>query len=129
MGIIWYVAAGSAVGGVFRYALGGLLARTAPGFPLGTLVINIAGSFLLGWLMRWSLAGPLVSPEWRAALAVGLCGGFTTFSTFSYDTMKLLQDGEWGHAATYVALSVVLALGAAFAGWAAARPFITPGSA
>ncbi len=119
MGIIWYVAAGSALGGVLRYALGGAVARVSPHFPLGTLLINIAGSFALGWVMRWSLLSPTVSPEWRAALAVGLCGGFTTFSTFTYDSMKLMQDGEWSRVAVYVGLSLVISIGAVFTGWAA----------
>ncbi|HET9150162.1 MAG TPA: fluoride efflux transporter CrcB [Gemmatimonadales bacterium] len=121
MGIIWYVAGGSAVGGVLRYALGGWIARHSPGFPLGTLLINVTGSFLLGWLMRWSLGTPAISPEWRAALTIGLCGGYTTFSTFSYETMKLLQDGEWGRATLYAGLSIFVSLAAVFAGWAAGR--------
>lgn len=119
MGIIWYVALGSALGGVLRFTLGGAISRHSPDFPLGTLIINVSGSFALGWLMRWSLLSPTLSPEWRAALAVGLCGGYTTFSTFTYDTMKLMQDGEWSRAALYVGMSVVVSLGAVFAGWAA----------
>jgi CrcB protein len=119
MGSIGYVAAGSALGGALRYTLDGAISRHSPNLPLGTLVINITGSFALGWLMRWSLLSPVLSPEWRAALAVGVCGGYTTFSTFTYDTLKLMQDGEWSRAALYVGLSIVLSLGAVFAGWAA----------
>jgi CrcB protein len=120
--MLWYVAVGSAVGGVSRYALGGLIqARAGDTFPVGTLVINITGSFLLGFLLRYALETTAVSPEVRAMLTTGFCGGYTTFSTFSYETVSLLEEGDWKRAGWYVALSVVLSIVGTFVGIAAAR--------
>ncbi|HEY8106355.1 MAG TPA: fluoride efflux transporter CrcB [Gemmatimonadales bacterium] len=123
--MLWYVAIGSAVGGVSRYLLGGLIQRMSSGtFPLGTLVINVTGSALLGFLFRYALDVPAMTPEIRALLGVGFCGGYTTFSTFSYETLTLLEDGDWRRAGLYVALSVGVSLLATFAGFAAARELI-----
>jgi CrcB protein len=113
----WYVALGAAVGGVARYALTAVLQqRAGPGFPVATFVINVSGSFLLGFLMRYALASGSVSPELRALLTTGFCGGYTTFSTFSYETILLFEDGEYGRAGLYVLLSVVIALAGPIAG-------------
>jgi CrcB protein len=123
--MLWYIAAGSAIGGVSRYLLGGILQRQAGGtFPLGTLVINLSGSFLLGLILRYAVETPTLTPETRAFLTVGFCGGYTTFSTFSYETVALMEDGQWPRAALYVALSVALSLLATFLGIAAARELI-----
>lgn len=122
--MIWYIALGSALGGVFRYLLGTTIQRAAgPGFPVGTMVVNLSGSFLLGFLLRYATHPPSLQPEVRAFLTVGLCGGYTTFSTFSAETVNLLQDGQWGKALTYALGSVVLALAATAAGFAAGQPF------
>lgn len=120
--MIWSIALGSAVGGVCRWLIGALLQK--PGFPVWTLAINVGGSFLLGAIMRLSLQTPAMSPEIRAMLAIGFCGGFTTFSTFSYETAMLLEDGEWLKAGMYIAGSVVLSIGAIFLGFAAARELL-----
>ena len=97
--MLWYVAIGSAVGGVIRYLLGGAIQRAlAASFPVGTLVINVTGSALLGFIFRYALETPAVTPEIRALLGVGFCGGYTTFSTFSYETLTLLEDGDWRRA-------------------------------
>jgi CrcB protein len=120
--MLWYIAVGSALGGVSRYLLGGVIQRAAAaGFPIGTLVVNITGSFLLGLFLRYAVDTPTLTPEWRAFLTVGFCGGYTTFSTFSYETVALLEDGQWGRAATYVGLSLALALLGVMLGFAAAR--------
>jgi CrcB protein len=120
--MIWYVAAGSALGGTTRYLLGSLLQQRLGGeFPLGTLVINVTGSLLLGFLMRYALATPAVSPELRGLLTTGFCAGYTTFSTFSYETATLLEDGDYRRAALYVLLSLLLSLAAMLLGFAAAR--------
>lgn len=120
--MIWYIALGSAIGGMLRYLLGGWIQRAAGhGFPLGTLVINISGSLALGLLLRWASHPPTLNPDLRAFLTVGLCGGFTTFSTFSAESITLMQDGQWGKAMTYVLLSVTLSLAATAAGFAMAR--------
>ncbi|HEU4698361.1 MAG TPA: fluoride efflux transporter CrcB [Gemmatimonadales bacterium] len=120
--MIWYIAFGSAVGGAGRYLLGTTLQRLAgTTFPVGTLVINILGSCVLGFLVRWAADSTAVTPEARALLTTGFCGGFTTFSTFSAETVALLEDGDWGRAALYVAASVGLALAGTMLGIAAAR--------
>ena len=120
--MIWYVALGSAVGGVSRYLLQGLVQRlTATTFPSGTLAVNVSGSLVLGFILRYALETPAVSPEVRALLTVGFCGGYTTFSTFSYETAALLEDGDYRRAALYVTASVLLSLVGTFAGFAAAK--------
>jgi CrcB protein len=123
--MLWYIAVGSAIGGVSRYLVGGLVQRLAGGtFPSGTLLINITGSFLLGAFLRYGVDTPTLTPELRTLLTVGFCGGYTTFSTFSYETAALLEDGEWSRAALYVSLSVGLSLLATFLGFLAARELI-----
>lgn len=124
--MLWYIALGSAIGGAGRYLLGGLVQRSFAGtFPTGTLFVNITGSFLLGLLLRYAVDTPTVTPEFRALLTVGLCGGYTTFSTFSYESLALMKDGDWGRAALYVALSLGLSLLATFLGVAAAREVVS----
>jgi CrcB protein len=123
--MLWYIAAGSALGGVGRYLLGGLVQRLLSGtFPAGTLVVNLTGSFLLGLFLRYALDTPTLTPELRAFLTIGFCGGYTTFSTFSYETLLLLEDGEWTRAGLYAGLSVLLALTATALGFLAARGII-----
>lgn len=120
--MLWYIAVGSAIGGVSRYILGGVVQRVLDTtFPSGTLLINITGSFLLGAIIRFAVDTPAISPEMRAFLTIGLCGGYTTFSTFSYETVAMLEDGEWTRAALYVVASVGISLLATFLGFAAAR--------
>lgn len=123
--IVVAVAAGSALGGVARYALSGVVARSVgESFPWGTLVVNVLGSFLIGVVA--TLTGPdgrlLASPVTRQFWLIGIFGGFTTFSAFSLQTLALAQDGEWLRASGNVALSVGLCLGfvwlgAAIASW------------
>ena len=123
--MLWYIAVGSAIGGVSRYLLGGFVQRlTAGTFPFGTLLVNITGSFLLGLIMRYAVETPTFTPEVRAFLTIGFCGGYTTFSTFSYETVVLMEDGQWARAAAYVLLSVVVSLAATFLGFAAARELV-----
>jgi CrcB protein len=123
--MIWYIAIGSALGGMLRYLLGGLIQRAAPGtFPVGTLVINVTGSFLVGVLYRYAADSAAITPEVRAMLTIGFCGGYTTFSTFSYETVRLLEDGDLGHAAAYIGLSLALSVAAAFLGIAAGRELL-----
>lgn len=123
----WYiwlgVAVGSAFGGVVRYAVIDLVTAMAdPRFPWGTLVVNISGSLLIGML------GAVASPESRVALSPalrhtlmgGVLGGFTTFSSFSLQTLALVQTGELGAALLNVLLSVTLCIGACAGGWTAA---------
>jgi CrcB protein len=123
--MLLYVALGSAIGGVSRYLLGGLVQRMLDTtFPAGTLLVNVTGSFLLGAIIRYALETPSLTPEVRAFLTIGFCGGYTTFSTFSYETMALLEDGEWSRAGVYITASVLLSLVATFLGLALARQVI-----
>lgn len=125
MRIFWAVAVGAAAGGVSRYYLSvAVQQRLGASFPWGTLLINITGSLLLGFLMRYALATPIVSAEMRLLLTTGFCGGYTTFSTFSYETAMLLEDGQYERAAAYALASVILALLATFCGFILARELI-----
>src|SRR5437764_11124604 len=115
------IALGGAVGSLLRYLLGGAVQRmTASGFPIGTMFVNVSGCFVIGVLVRQFMNMQL-SLELRALLIVGFCGGFTTFSTFSADTLGLIEGGEYTRATGYVILSVTLSLLATFAGMATMR--------
>ena len=115
------IALGGAAGSLLRYLVGGAVQRTsASGFPIGTMFVNVSGCFLIGILVRQFL-NMQISPELRALLIVGFCGGFTTFSTFSAETLGLIEGGEYGRAASYIILSVVLCLAATFMGMTVMR--------
>jgi len=110
------IALGGAAGSLLRYSLGGAVQRLSEsGFPVGTMFVNVSGCFLIGVLLRQFLNMQL-SHDLRALLIVGFCGGFTTFSTFSAETITLIDGGEYGRAAAYVALRVGLCLLATLAG-------------
>jgi CrcB protein len=118
---ILVIAIGGAIGSVLRYVLGGFFQRSsASGFPVGTLLVNVTGSFLIGALAQHFM-NTQTHPLTRAALITGLCGGYTTFSAFSLETVALIEGGEIGKAAAYLVLSVMLSVAAAFAGMAAVR--------
>lgn len=111
------VAAGGAVGSVFRYLVGVWALRLfGPAFPWGTLLINITGSFAIGLFLEMILRRFGGSAEMRLLLMTGLCGGFTTFSSFSLDFVGLVERGAIPLAIAYVAASVVLSIGATFLG-------------
>ena len=115
------VMAGGAVGTGLRLWLCGILAvKCGEAFPIGTLAVNVLGSFLIGLLA--GLAGPpLLSPLSRQVAMAGVLGGFTTFSAFSLQTLTLLQGGQWMRASANVVLSLVLCLLAVWLGHAAAQ--------
>jgi CrcB protein len=123
--MLFYVALGSALGGVSRYLIGGVVQRLLDTtFPAGTLFVNLSGSFLLGAIVRYAVDTPSLTPEVRALLTIGFCGGYTTFSTFSYETVALLKDGEWTRAGLYVSASVLLSVAGTFLGFGLARQVI-----
>jgi CrcB protein len=105
--ILLLIASGSA-GTLARYALQGFIQyRSQSLLPLGTLVVNLAGCFLLGGIGQFGLDHLAFPPEWRVAMTVGFFGAFTTFSSFSWETVHLLEDGEWVQAGVYVIVSVL----------------------
>lgn len=111
------IAAGGAAGAVLRFWVAtGVYAVTGRDFPYGTLVVNVAGSLAMGVLFVLLVERMDVAPLWRAGLLIGFLGAFTTFSTFSMETLALLEQGEAARALANVAASVVLCLGAAWLG-------------
>jgi CrcB protein len=108
---ILLIAVFGAIGTLARYGLQGLVqVRMGGTFPYGTLLINLSGCFFLGLIGQYTLNRMVISPEMRMAIAVGFFGGFTTFSSFGWETAKMLEAGEWLRATTYVAASVVFGL-------------------
>ncbi len=123
MNAILAVGAGGAVGSVLRYLLTGTIQRLAGhGFPAGTVVVNVLGSFAIGLLYVW-LVERGGSSGMRALLMVGLLGGFTTFSSFSLETVNLMMQASYGRAALNVLLSVALCIGGTMLGIALARQY------
>jgi CrcB protein len=117
-----FVAAGGALGSLGRYALTYFVqSRQVSPFPTATLIVNVTGSLLLGFIARYLGDSVVLSPEARLLLTTGFCGGYTTFSTFSFETARMYQEGDYRRAAVYVVLSVVLSIAAMFAGFALAR--------
>jgi fluoride exporter len=105
------IAISGAVGTLARYGLQDLVQiRAGTTFPYGTLLVNLTGCFLLGLIGQFTLNRMVISPDWRAAIAIGFFGGYTTFSSFGWETAKMLEDGEWARATAYVAASVVAGL-------------------
>jgi len=118
------IAVFGAIGTLARYGLQGLVqVRTGGTFPYGTLLINLSGCFLLGLIGQLTLNRMVIPPDWRMAIAVGFFGGYTTFSSFGWETAKMLEDGEWLPASTYVAASVVAGLLLSVAGIRLANKF------
>jgi CrcB protein len=116
--LILMVAAGGAAGAVARYSLSGWVqSLVGSTFPLGTLVVNGLGSFLLG-LSVYLFSNLALSPEVRSMVTIGFLGGFTTFSTFSYEATVLLEGGEWVRGGLYVGGSLFLGLTGVVAGMA-----------
>jgi fluoride exporter len=119
MAIYVWIAIGSAIGGVARFWCSGTVARLiGETFPFGTLIVNIVGSFIIGFFA--TLTGPdgriFASSTARQFVMTGICGGYTTFSSFSLQTLNLINDGEWLNAGANITASVVLCLFAVWAG-------------
>lgn len=116
------VCAGGALGSGARYLVGSWAGQAwGPGFPWGTLAVNLAGSFLIGVVMVLGIETAVISEEWRVFLAVGIMGGFTTYSSFNHETLALAQRGHWGLAFAYVAATVLGGWAAGVAGLVLAR--------
>jgi fluoride exporter len=117
-----WIGVGGAFGSMLRYHIGAIIqARLGDDFPYGTLVINVVGSFLLALLAALGLRGDLALPSLRLALGTGVLGGFTTYSTFNYDTLRLFQTGAPALGALNLAATVILSLVAGVLGWSCGR--------
>ena len=116
MRILLLIGTGSFIGGVFRYLISQFIqSRFLSAFPIGTLGVNIIGCFIIGLVFGLSDRGNL-NLEWRLFLATGICGGFTTFSAFSNETIALLRGGQFFYGFSYIAASVLLGLVATYLG-------------
>jgi CrcB protein len=122
---IFYIALGGVAGTLSRYGLEGWIqSRAGTGFPLGTLTVNLAGSLVLGFIIRLATGTTLIAPDIRAALTIGFCGAFTTMSTFSYESVALLQDGQYARAALYMSATILGCVAAVIAGTALANELL-----
>jgi len=100
-----------AAGTLARYGLDGWIQnRLGAAFPAGTLTINVLGCFLLGVIGQYSLTHLSVPPEWRIGMTTGMMGAFTTFSTFGWESVRMVQTGEWAKAALYIGASLLVGL-------------------
>ncbi|GAB4170505.1 MAG: fluoride efflux transporter CrcB [Calditrichia bacterium] len=116
------IALGGAFGALCRYYISGIFYRWLPGdFPIGTLMVNVIGSFLLAFLMTLFSDKLIISPSVKSLLSIGFLGAFTTFSTFSYETLRLFQRGEFWLVASNIILNVALTLIFAWLGFVLAK--------
>ena len=112
-----FIGIGSFIGGICRYLLQQFVQNNYPSsIPLGTLIVNITGCFAIGLVYELADKGNLLSSEMRLFLATGVCGGYTTFSSFAYENVSMVLDGEFYYPLLYVLLSVVVGFGAVHAG-------------
>ena len=116
------ISVGAIFGANARWVISRFAARIiSPVFPYGTLFINLTGGFVVGFFMIWSSERVLLDPRWRLLVVVGFCGAFTTFSSFAFETMAYLQQGQWIMMLANFISNNLLCLGAALAGMAVAR--------
>jgi len=116
---ILLVGLGGFIGSVARYFMSRLnLNYDILSIPVGTLSVNISGSFIIGFLTGIAEKSELISQEWRLFLMVGICGGFTTFSTFTNENLMLMHNGQYLSVAIYTALSIILGFAAVYLGFA-----------
>lgn len=114
--ILW-VSIGAVLGANLRYGMARFIGRIIPvDFPFGTLVINITGSFILGVFFMWARQRMQLDLRWRLLVAVGFCGGYTTFSSFAWETLDLFQQGRWTFALLNMAASNLLGMMAVVGG-------------
>ncbi len=112
-----FIGAGSFLGGVSRFLISRWMQKEFMAvFPWGTLTVNLLGCFLIGLIYGFSEKGGMLSSEWRFFLITGFCGGFTTFSTFTYENLVLLRDGSYFYFSLYAGVSVFVGLLVAFLG-------------
>lgn len=125
MGRFLWICVGGAFGTGARYLLSGwALIALGSAFPWGTLAVNVLGSFLISAIMHLALTTDWIAPTVRIALSTGVLGGFTTYSSFNYETLGYLRDGAWGLALANVFATLLLCLAAGIAGLALARGLV-----
>jgi fluoride exporter len=116
------VGTGGFAGSIARWVCQQAVLRFFPHiFPFGTFAVNLLGSFFIGWIYAVSDKNGWMSAEWRWFLATGFCGGFTTFSAFSFEILQLLKNGHYGLSAVYIMLSLIAGVLAVWAGWLLGR--------
>lgn len=119
--MVLYIACGGILGTLARYYFQGWVQTRTGVFPVGTLAINLIGSLMIGFVIRLATGSTIISPDLRAALTIGFCGAFTTMSTFSYESIALLRDGEYGYAGLYMGGTILGCLAAVMIGTAVAN--------
>jgi CrcB protein len=118
---IW-VSLGGILGANLRYFLSRIITRfTDAAFPVGTLLINITGSLVLGFFLIWTTERVLADPKWRLLVAIGFCGSYTTFSSYAFETMSYFEQGHWTLFASNILANNILCLGAVLVGAMIAR--------
>jgi fluoride exporter len=116
------ISVAAVVGANLRYLISRLaVEELGPVFPYGTLIINVIGSFVVGFFVIWTTERVLIDPRWRLLVVVGFCGSFTTFSSYAYESMAYFEQGQWGLMLANILSNNVLCLGGALAGIAVAR--------
>jgi CrcB protein len=119
---IFIISLGAIVGANARWIISRYAAKVlTPVFPFGTLFINVAGSFIVGFFMIWATERVLIDPRWHLLIVVGFCGAFTTFSSFAFETVAYFEQGQWLLLLANFASNNLLCLAAALAGIALAR--------
>ncbi|CAM2844227.1 protein crcB homolog [Legionella steigerwaltii] len=122
MSDFFWVSFGAIFGANLRYLVSRFSVKyLSADIPFGTLIVNLTGSFILGFFMAWTLERVEIDPRWRLFVAVGFCGGYTTFSSFSYETYMLLQQSDYGLAALNIICNNVFSIAAGIAGVVLAR--------
>jgi fluoride exporter len=122
MHTVFWISLGAILGANLRYFVAPYVARVlSPGFPYGTLIINITGSFILSFFLVWTTERVIADPRWRLFVAVGFCGGYTTFSSFAYESFSLFEQGRWLASAVNIAGTNLLCCVGVVAGAVLAR--------
>ena len=116
-----WISLGALVGANLRYVVSKIAARYTVAFPLGTLLINVSGSLILGFFVVWTTERVLANPMWRWLIAIGFCGSYTTFSGYAFETMAYVQQGHWRLFAGNILANNLLCLAAILVGAALAR--------